>query len=379
MKVAFDASAILGKSGIEVAARDLVQALAALDVDLHMILVGRRRHRDALRALVGSKHDVRDVMPHDLMLGPSLTWLTHALQRRTWYRATSDADLIHFTGLTSWRPRVDRAVVTVHDLFPLMRDMGSPAHLQRSFPSRIEPMLQGALRVIVPSAYVASTIERFYPQHAAKVRVVHHGPGEQFRPMPMDDAAWVRLGIAADRPYLLFVGRVDPRKNLSRMLDAWMRLPTDLRAGNRFVLVLSGLPDDIATFKARESQALGDPSIVTLFGPSTPDVIRLYSSARGLAFASLAEGFGLPIIEAMRCGCPVLTSSTSSLGEVAGDAAMLVDPHSVEDIQAAMQRMLTDDDLHRDLRARGLRRGAEFTFDAAARKTYDVYREAVDA
>lgn len=379
MKVAFDASSIMGKSGIEVHARDMLQSLATLGVDLQMILVGRKRHAHELRDLVGSGHEVRAVMPHDLMLGPALKGLVHILQRRIWYRETRDADLIHFTGLTSWEPSATRSVVTIHDLFPLMPEMGSPAELQRTYPKRIAPILRDTLRVMVPSAYVASAIESFYPQYAHKVRVVHHGSREIFRPTPMDPETRSRLGIPEDKRYFLFVGRVDPRKNLSRMLRAWMSLPTSVRTGHVFVLVLSGLPEDIDAFKQQEAIALADPSVITVFGPSTPDVIKLYSGARGLAFASLAEGFGLPIIEAMRCGCPVITSSTSSLGEVAGDAALLVEPTSVDDLRSAMERLITDDVLVDDLRRRGQARASLFTFEATARKTYEVYREALGA
>lgn len=371
------AAEIMGKSGIEVYARDLVTALARLDVDLRMILVSRRRHAMALQELVGPAHDVRPTLHHELMLGPALVRGTHMLLRQRWSRSIRDADLVHLTSHASWRPGFKRAVATIHDLFPLMPDLGASAHLQRTFPYMVEPLLQHAQRIIVPSAYVASTIEQFYPRYAHNVRVVHHGAREAFRPTSMDTETRRRLGVPADTPYMLFVGRVDPRKNISRMLRAWLSLPEGVRSGHAFVLVLSGIPHDIETFRTQEAAALADPSIITVIGPSTPDVIKLYSAARGLAFASLAEGFGLPVIEAMRCGCPVITSSTSSLGEVAGDAALLVEPTSIDDLRSAMERLITDDDLAQDLRHRGMARATMFTFEATARRTYDVYREAL--
>jgi glycosyltransferase involved in cell wall biosynthesis len=154
-------------------------------------------------------------------------------------------------------------------------------------------------------------------------------------------------------------------------------LPAGVRSAVNFVLVIAGGDDAIARFRAARSQKFQNDSIRILSDVTTSEIVQLLSAARALAFATLGEGFGLPVIEAMKCGCPVITASTTSLPEVGGDAALYVDPISVDDIASAMQRCIDDDELVSMMRERGLVQSSAFTWQATAQATLDVYRSVV--
>ena len=177
-----------------------------------------------------------------------------------------------------------------------------------------------------------------------------------------------------DEPYVLFVGTEHPRKNLGRVLEAFARVR---RPGLR--LVKAGGPGkaewDFRAATERRLAELGLGADDVLFTGRVPDedVVALYSGAVCLVFPSLYEGFGFPVLEAMACGCPVITSTTSSLPELAGDAALLVDPTDTGAIAAAMRRLIDDRGLRHELAERGRRRAARFEWERTARETLRVY------
>ncbi len=185
-----------------------------------------------------------------------------------------------------------------------------------------------------------------------------------------------KLGI--QRPYILYVGSIEPRKNLLRLLQAYARLREVapqwrlVIVGARNIWLSSPLILEI------DKMSLKPWVQFTGFIPES-DLPALYNGADLFAFPSLYEGFGLPVLEAMRCGTPVVTSNLSSLPEVAGDAAILVDPYDVEAIASAMQRALTDPALAQDLQRRGLEWSEGFTWERTARQTLALYQKVLSA
>jgi len=180
-----------------------------------------------------------------------------------------------------------------------------------------------------------------------------------------EEVARARQQLRLDRPYVLFAGTVEPRKNLPRLIAAFERMQP---AHPDLELVLAG------------PSGWGDVAVsgggVRALGFVTPDQLRaLYAGAEALAYPSLREGFGLPVLEAMGLGAAVLTSDRSSLPEVAGDAALSVDPTDELAIAAALRRLATEPGLRTALRARALERAALFSWANAARQTLDLYHE----
>jgi glycosyltransferase involved in cell wall biosynthesis len=205
-----------------------------------------------------------------------------------------------------------------------------------------------------------------------KIHVVHHGVLPIYQPQDESKLEAVRAKYGLPSEYILFVGAVVERKNLRRVLEAcatlWAR-------GEGLPLVVVGPKSARSSgiLAAVEGSGLGEHVLFTDYVPES-DLPALYAAATVFVYPSLYEGFGIPVIEAMACGTPVITSNVSSLPEVAGEAALRVDPTDSDAIRSALERLLSSQELREELRARGLAQAAKFTWENAARETLEVYR-----
>lgn len=264
-------------------------------------------------------------------------------------------------------------VVTIHDLVwreapETMRSLSCFVE-KRLMPEAIDL----ADLVMADSQSTADGIACFFPQYAHKVRVVHLGVANPLDAGPM--ASIAALGIA--KPYFLFVGTIEPRKNLERLLQAFARLPPVYQ--EQFSLVIAGAAGwGGVDLERLIYQHRLENSVCVLGYVTNQQLASLYAHARFLAMPSLYEGFGLPLVEAMQYGTPLLTSNTSSMPEVAGDAGVLVNPLSIESISSALERMLSDDGLIELLRFNALERAQQFSWKKCAEQAMDVFREAIE-
>jgi glycosyltransferase involved in cell wall biosynthesis len=273
--------------------------------------------------------------------------------------------------------RSPRLVLTVHDLAFRLHPHTAPLATRRWL-ERLDRALAQAARIIVPSHATRADLLEHYPVDPERVRVIHHGVNaERLRRPPEGIIAQTRRRHGIDGPYLLFLGGLEPRKNLPAIVRAFAELPDDAR-----LVIAGGSVAWNPEGRERLDRALGDLSPatrrrITLTGYlREPEKVALLAGADALVFASLYEGFGFPVLEAMAAGTPVLTSDLSSLPEVAGDAAFLVDPGSEEAIAEGMGRLLRDPDLRARLAAAGQERVKEFRWERTARLTAEVLHEA---
>ena len=209
-----------------------------------------------------------------------------------------------------------------------------------------------------------------------KVTVTHNGYEAYFSPQiaTPDEAKTIRQKFKITGEYLLAVGSVQPRKNLVRLLRAYATL-REQHAEFQLQLVIVGRKLWLYQEILREiQQQKFAPDVIVTDYVSDKDLPALYRSATALVYPSLFEGFGLPPLEAMACGTPVITSNTSSLPEVVADAAILVDPYNENDIAGAMLKIAFDEQLKLQLREQGIVRARHFTWRAAAEKTLAIYR-----
>jgi glycosyltransferase involved in cell wall biosynthesis len=262
---------------------------------------------------------------------------------------------------------VRRQIVTVHDLFPLDHPEWFARNFVRLYRAVVPRLIRRVQRLIAVSEYTKGRIVAAVPEAEAKITVIHSGIGSQFCPESVHAAEEAARGAGLpSRSYLLSVSSVEPRKNVARILQAWQRalptLPHDLW------LVLAGKRGKASVFGSADFGPL--PERVRFTG-YVPDSLLpgLYAGAKGFLFPTLAEGFGFPPLEAMACGVPVLTSNNSSLKEVCGGAAHLVNPLDVNDIARGMIPLIFDASLRRRLRERGLARARQFSWDATAERT----------
>lgn len=265
-----------------------------------------------------------------------------------------------------------RSVVTIHDLGYLVFPEAHTARRRLELDLSTRWCLHAARRVIAISQVTKDDLVRHYGADPQRVAVVHHGVGSAFRP-PDDPGqiAATRARYGLDAPYFLYVGAIQPRKNLARLIEAFARA-----AASDTLLVIAGRRGWLSDPIMRRADELGIARRVRFPGyVPDADLPALLGGALAFVFPSLYEGFGMPVLEAMACGAPVLTSTTSALPEVAGDAALLVDPCDTDAIAAALARLAADAPLRADLRARGLARTAGFSWERCARDTLTVLLE----
>lgn len=273
-------------------------------------------------------------------------------------RASASFDVFH--GMNQRLPSANwkRKVATFHDLFVLTSDY-STAEFRQRFASRAREAAERADLVIAVSEFTAAQVHELLRVETSRIRVVPHGVHQPAGQPPVER-----------KRVVLHVGAIQHRKNVSRLVEAFERCPTGWR------LVLAGSTGFGAQEILDRINASNRRSDIDVMGYVADDALReLYASSSILAFPSLDEGFGIPILEAMARGLPVLTSDRSALPEVSGDAAVLVDPLEVDSIEEGLQKLMVDGELRDDLRQRGLDRAREYPWDQAARRTWLVYEE----
>lgn len=282
-------------------------------------------------------------------------------------------DVVFGTNFVPPPSRRTPSVVTVHDLayelFPETAPQAVPWWRRA-----VRASVRRAARVLVPSSSTRDDLVRLHGADPSRIDVVPLGVDRDvFR--PLDDAAVeaVRRRHGIEGPYVVVLGR-HQRKNVPRLLRAFAAVPADVRP--RLVVTgerpwtSDGTDHDGPALAALPPEARRLVSLVGYVPP--PDAAALLSGSLGLAFPTLYEGFGFPALEAMACGAPVLTSSTSSLPELVGDEAILVDPLDEASIADGLVRLVTDDALRARLREAGPHRAAGFDWDATARATADA-------
>ncbi len=339
--------------GIGRYARELIEALGRVDQANHYeILIPHAEH----------PFTARPNMRYRVIRFP-------LFRRRFWEQVApllvGPYDVLHFPydSCAAWKR--GKFVATIHDVKPLLFPV---LRARTNLNSRIEQWLVGDRwekidHVITISEHSRRDLLAHVPLRPEQVTVTSLGlDAERFRP-----AGHRREG----KPYVFCVAGADPTKNVGLLIDAFAKLPETLR--NRFDLLLAGdvcKRPDIRT--AVEQHGIG--AHTKLVGVvSDRELVAYYQQATVFVFPSLYEGFGLPVLEAMGCGCPVICSNASSLPEVADDAAELIDPHRSESLTDALVRVLGSSDVQATLRARGMARAKEFVWDRTARQTVAVY------
>ncbi|MHB9091612.1 MAG: glycosyltransferase family 4 protein [Chloroflexota bacterium] len=267
-------------------------------------------------------------------------------------------------------------VVSVHDVsFRRFPAAFSPRD-RLLFATLLPLSLRRASAVITISQHAKQEILRAYPHLQVKVYVTRLAPGDQFKPPANQASAREirrRYGISSD--YVLAVGSLQPRKNLLRLVRAFAKVHAEIR-DLKLVIVGKAQWQASAVYAEVLSQGLADNVLFTGYVPDH-DLVGLYGEAKAFVYPSLYEGFGLPILEAMACGTPVVVSNTSSMPEVAGDAGLFVDPFNEDEMAASISQVLCSPRLADSLVEKGLRRAKEFTWAHTAAATADVYRRLI--
>ena len=335
----------------------LIQALSRVGQEIDWVWLGATSTGDGIP--VGRNIQAISSRP---LLGPYRTaWQQFGLPR---IARRAGVELLHCPDPT--RPFFSSVPIvnTVHDLSCYTpQPFFSPANLAyKRFMARTAMVRSAA--IITVSQFARSEILNRFPQAEGRVFVIHNGVNR------MPDGEKTR----ASPPFILFVGTLEERKNVARLVQAFDWVRSRGQVSHRLVLVgeqgwgRQKIQEAIQTSPFRQD--------IEMRGyVSREELVQLYRSADLFVYPSVYEGFGLPVVEAMACGTPVICSRAASLPEVAGDAAELFDPNSVEDLACTMERVLESSDLRAAMRLKGLQRAKQLTWDECARKHCEVYQQ----
>jgi glycosyltransferase involved in cell wall biosynthesis len=361
--------ALVNREGIGRYTRELVRALVELDLDRDLGLFGytlaRARFTREELGLAGSHAEL-------VRLRWPSRWLPGLLARLG--KGVDDlvggADVFHHTQYSALPVRRALEVATIFDCIYLYEDAGylEPEDAVRMAAAARE-LVRRAKRVLVPSEFVGAEVVMALGAHPARVTVTNLGCDHIARLLPPEGFP------SAREPFVLTVSRVDARKNHLRMLEAFEMLVREGLPQRWLVVGPAGHGSEIFERALAESPARS--RVEWRRDVEDAELARLYSQCACFLFASLNEGFGLPPLEAMACGAPVVASAVTSLPEICGDAAFLVEPTDSERIFEALRRVLVEPELAADLRRRGPARAREFTWRRCAKETVLAYRNAL--
>jgi glycosyltransferase involved in cell wall biosynthesis len=343
----------------------LLQALARLDREDEFIVFQHRRHRTPLI----EQHNFRRGVLYAPAHHPLEQWLLPLELLRF------PLDLLHSTDFIPPLHSPVPAVITVHDLaflhWPHFITKASAAYY-----GQIDRAVRHARHIIVPSENTKHDLIGQLGVPDNKVSVIHEAADPLFQPLPVEPTrAEMMHKYGLPPSYILFVSTIEPRKNVSGLLTAFHHLRTRYNL-TETALVLAGSQGWLYEETLETARRLNlETGAIFLGRVPDEDLRKLYVGARCHIHPAHYEGFGLPPLEAMACGTPTIVSNSSSLPEVVGDAALLVDPNDPEEIAVALHRLLTDDQLHAELRAKGFQRAQCFSWETAARSTLEVYRK----
>jgi glycosyltransferase involved in cell wall biosynthesis len=293
--------------------------------------------------------------------------LSNHLRMRILDRLASTADIFHVSSLVSNPPRRPLLTATVHDLTSwMMPDLHLKANRQAD--SQLAGNLRRAHRIIAVSEATRQDAIRLLQISPEKIVTIHSGVASSFFNVSAERVAAVRTRYQLKRPFILSVGTIEPRKNLAALVNAYRALPASMQ--DEFELVLAGpigWADSETTARVRAVRYLG-------YVPER-DIAPLTAGATVFAYPSLYEGFGFPVAQAMAAGVPVITSNVSALPEIAGDAALLVEPRSQTELRDALSRLLLYPNIRAAMSERGRERAELFRWDICAAKSWQFFQE----
>jgi glycosyltransferase involved in cell wall biosynthesis len=350
--------ALIGRSGVGRFALETFRALQRSPmVDVEPLALTARRPSSHLSRLV--QGIAREALYYPLVLSRMAR--------------VRQVDLVHCPAPFSPRVSDRPLVLTVHDALPYRHPELFPPTIALHSRWFVGPALRRATRIVASSRHTRTEIINLFDLPPERVAVAPPGVDSRFRPTPAD-AAWLRSRLGIEGRFVLCVGTLEPRKNLKAALQAFEIVAEEFADCSLVIAGGTGWKNSAFESHLRHARAR-----VVLAGYVNDDeLIALYSSAACFLFPSLYEGYGMPVLEAMACGAPVVASDRPSLPEAVDDAGVLVDPTRPEVIADAVSSVLRSDRLAAELRTRGLERSRRATWDACVEKTVAAYREALE-
>jgi len=361
---------------------NLINALAQYFPDNQYVLLTQlNKKNEVSSSFIKSKTlEYRNILANEGMLGkkgkPWLRGFNQAITRMV----AQHTDLYHATNPTDFPEGITNGVVTLHDLIALRKNPWASPESIKFYQQHISKILRQAKVVFTVSEFTKHDALQHFPEYAEKYLPTPIAASPLLQKIETSRDFLSNYGITdINKPYLLFVGEIQPRKNIEGLLEAFDALPASLQKDLYIIIVGSAKRhENLQLFQKTITGMKSPAKVVHLQNVPMDDLVKLYNTAYAFVYLSHFEGFGLPIIEAMSCGCPVLTSNTTSLGEVAGNAALTVNPDDKEAIIYAMTKIIEDNTERNSLKVKGLLRANDFSWENTAQKTIAGYKTAME-
>lgn len=367
MIIGIDVSQIVYNTGVSRYTRELVRHLLQIDTEnVYKLYAG------ALRQTLEIQTYFKDLRSSGLCFSEYLFPIPPKIADKFWNdwrfidieSVIGPIDLFHSSNWTQPRTKAKK-VTTVHDLTPALYPNYHDSLVIQNFKKNIQLIESQADLVFVDSKATEEDLVEHSSIPRQKIEVVYPGLNAKFRASSYEEITRVKQKYHLQKPYILTVGTKEPRKNIQRLIEAFESLNN-----GEINLVLVGKHG-----WGKDDMKVGDKklNIIELGFVADEELPALYSGAMLFAYPSLYEGFGFPVLEAMACGCPVITSNISSLPEIAGNAALLVYPKDVKEIAHALHTLISNRNLQRDLTKKGLIQAKKFSWEEAAKQTLKIY------
>jgi glycosyltransferase involved in cell wall biosynthesis len=373
MRIGIDISLSVGeKTGVGYYTANLVDALAKIDKTNEYLLYPFFYHmyRSDLKTAVAPRQK-NFHLHYEKIPKPIIDMLWYSPIPKKWI--LGNVDILHSTTFSAPQHHYGKLIVTIYDVsFLTLPECHTEANREHCLKGTLDAV-KYANRIIAISNHGKQELVKYFNADPDKIVVTHLAAKDIFAPCTMEEQNRVCEKYGIPRDFILSVRSSDPRKNIGMLIRAYRNLPENVK--NQHPLVMAG-------GKGGSNSDLG-----ALTEPNTPDRIRyigyvdeqdlpaLYSAAAVFVYPSLYEGFGLPILEAMSCGAPVITSNTSSMPEVSGDAALLIDPTDVSQLTTKILELMGNDALRKELSWKGIERAGQFSWEKTARTTLKIYEE----
>ena len=350
MKIGLDIRSTLKKrTGIGQYTLNLINHLAKIDQQNEYFLYSKRKLFDRKRRLPKLPgRNFRHKLDY-FAKGPA--------------RIMSDMDIFHASSFDLIKPKDSKLVLTIHDVITKTYPQGHTKETIENVDRQLKNILKQVDAIVVDSRSTKDDLLKWYDVDEAIVEVVYPGVNDWFYPETCEDGK-----------YLLFVGTIEPRKNISGLVKAFEKLKKEQKIEHKLIIVgMKGWMYNEILDQIAASEFSGD--IILKDYISNENLRSWYNQATAFIFPSFYEGFGFPIVEAFACGVPVVTSNTSSCGEIAGDAAILIDPCNPDEIAEAILNIINEKNTAEELRSKGLKKARLFSWDKCAGQVLNIFNK----
>ncbi|MEI7825049.1 MAG: glycosyltransferase family 1 protein [Chlorobiaceae bacterium] len=377
MKIGIDFTHDLGYSGIGTYCRSLTAAMMQIEPENnYTILTLSSKVSEVQKHFPFQKKiTYSGLFPDPMLFDSLLKKKIRKLHQPIWKHLARKYDLVHFTHQEYFISGIPNAAVTIHDIIPLYNKTFTSIDRTKSSVQATAEMIKHACYIFVPSRFVLHELLNYFPECEHKIQVTYEGSKEIFCKKPVDHKIIEKYGLQANSNFFLYVGRYEARKNLDNLILAYSHLPDTLKQEVKLVLICPADKNSTAYLYKKIAELGLQKNTLHLQNVTDEELVHFYNKALALLLVSYSEGFGLPLVEAMNCGCPSIIANCSSLPEISGGSSILVEPASVESIRDGMMKIIDDPELRSTLSEKSLLRAKNFSWRTTALETLKGYHE----